>query len=65
MSNQKMKTYRIRYYFDVVQEGYIKARSLDEANKKAVREAKSWGWDHPVPEVVDSSHNEIVVTEVQ
>ena len=63
MSNQKMKTYRIRYYFDVVQEGYVEARSLEEANEIAAKTVETWGWDYPIPEVVDSPSNEIVVDE--
>ncbi len=60
-----MKRFRVRYYYEVVQEDVIEARGLDEARDKAEYLVASWDMDTPRPEFVDSPHNEIFVEEIK
>lgn len=59
-----MKQFRIRYYFECMQEGYIEAESKEKAEEMAEQVVGEWGWETPQPEFVDSPHNDIEVTEV-
>jgi hypothetical protein len=59
-----MKRFRIRYYYEVVQEDVIEARDLDEARDKAEYLVADWDMDTPRPEFVDSPFNDIEVKEI-
>lgn len=61
-----MKRFRIRYYFECMQEDVIEASSQEEAEDKAM-DIISSDWDMTTPRIqfVDSPNNDVEVTEIK
>lgn len=60
-----MKRFRIRYYFECMQEDVIEAASQEEAEHKALDIIFDWDMTTPRPEFVDSPNNEVCVEEIK
>ena len=58
-----MKRFRIRYYYEMMQEDIIEAASQDEAVEKATRLVEDWDLNTPVPEFVGGE--ELFVNELK
>lgn len=58
-----MKRFRIRYYYEMMQEDIIEAESQDEAEEKAARLVEDWDLDTPIPEFVGGE--ELFVNELK
>ena len=59
-----MKRFRIRYYFECMQEDVIEAASLEEAEYRAEEIIGDWDMTTPRVQFVDSPHNDIEVKEI-
>lgn len=60
-----MKRFRIRYYFECMQEDVIEAASQVEAEDKALDIISDWDMTTPRLQFVDSPHNDVEVTEIK